>query len=201
MAQLTTPATNEAPAQETGCPRCQQPLIDPHGLGWCKACGYCRSLDEDRTKLPLAPAGPPTSVKTLRPSVQVKVPRWGIVLLAGVIVTATGSWVIGRYVPLQPLHRALWATIQAALGILVMFLGQFFGLLRIAPEEATLHFFDAIVPFRLYGLVCKRLPQMAIVLCIGSWGLTLTLSGLLLIGGLGHWLKYLPKSQESQQRR
>ena len=198
MASVSPPPANNAPAQDT-CPRCQGPLIDPRGLGWCKACGYCHSLDENRARLAAAPAAPRARPTMPRPGVLVQVPRWGIVLPVGVIVTATASWAIGRYIPFEPLHRALWATIQAALGILVMFAGQAYGLFRIAPEEATLHFVDAIVPFRLYSLVCKRLPGMAIVLCIGSWGLTLTLSGLLLIGGMGHWLKYLPKSRESQQ--
>jgi hypothetical protein len=200
MEQASPPLANAAPVPDTLCPRCQKPLVDPHGLGWCQACGYCRSLAEDRARLPLAPAAK-SRPQVPRLGEVVHIPLWGIVLLAGVALLAVGSWAAGRYLPLQPLPRAIWATVQAGVGLLVMFLGQAYGLFRIAPEEAALHFVDAVIPFRLYGLVCKRLPRMASVLCIGSWGLTLTLSGLLLIGGLAHWLKYLPKSQESQQRR
>ena len=31
-------------------------LINPESLGWCQACGYCRSLEEDRAKMPLPTA-------------------------------------------------------------------------------------------------------------------------------------------------
>lgn len=199
MEQAATPLAADVPASDTLCPRCQKPLVDPRGLGWCQGCGYCRSLDEDRSRLPLTPAAPASRTSAPRVAAAVQVPRWAIVLLAGVFSTALASWIVGRYVQLEPLHRAVWATVQAAVGLLIMFAGQACALVRIAPEEATLHFVDAIVPFRLYGLVCKRLPRMAIVLCVGSWGLALTVSGLLFIGGMSHWLNYLPKSQDAQQ--
>ncbi len=200
MEQASPTLTSTAPADATLCPRCEKALVDPSGLGWCQACGYCRSLDEDRTRLALAPAA---NTAPAGPSVMaaVQVPRWVIVLLAGVVVLAAVSWALGYYLPLNPLHRAIWATVQAAAGLLILFAGQAYALMRIAPEEASLNFTDAVIPFRLYGLVCKRLPRLGHVLCIASWGLTLTVSGLLLIGGMGHWLKYLPKSQESQKRR
>jgi len=193
MAQLTTP-----PA-EVLCPRCSKPLVDPRGLGWCQVCGYCRSLAEDRERLPLAPEPAQRAATAPQAAAAVQVPRWAIALIAGVVVNVVACWAVGRYIPLTPLHRALWTTIQMAAGLLIMFLIQLYALVRIAPEEATLHFFDALVPFRLYGLVCKRLPRLAMVLCASSWALALTLGALLFIGGLAHWLNYLPKSQDSKQ--
>jgi len=34
------------------CPRCGKPLTDAAGLGWCRACGYCRSLEEAKAPAP-----------------------------------------------------------------------------------------------------------------------------------------------------
>src|SRR5262245_55714947 len=58
----------ESPAPPPSCPRCQGKLTDPRGLGWCQACGYCRSLEEEREKVPLpktAPASRPGSSQGL----------------------------------------------------------------------------------------------------------------------------------------
>jgi hypothetical protein len=199
MRMDTAPAA--VAAIDAACPRCQKPLVDPKGLGWCQACGYCRSLDEDRARLTLQPETKTQTEVAIGGSgaAPTRFPIWVLVLLAGILVLAAGSWAAGHYLHLKPLHRALWTSAQIGGGILVMFLGQCYGLLHIAPEEASLHFHDAIIPFRLYGLVCNRLPRMAVVLCIGSWGLALTLSALIFIGGLSHLLIYLPKSRESQQ--
>src|SRR4051812_13881748 len=45
--------TPQAIASES-CPKCGKDLIDPSGLGWCKACGYCKSLADDSAKELLA---------------------------------------------------------------------------------------------------------------------------------------------------
>ena len=50
-----------------------------------------------------------------------------------------------------------------------MFAGQFLAVLRIAPEDSNLHFWDAVFPFRLYGLVLKRLPTTQTTLFLGIW--------------------------------
>jgi len=57
------------------CPRCKQPLVDPQGLGWCKACGYCRSLAETETK-GIAPPSP-LNAQPSRDGGVVLVPQFG----------------------------------------------------------------------------------------------------------------------------
>ena len=79
-----------------------------------------------------------------------------------------------------------------------MFAGQFLAVLRIAPEDSNLHFWDAVFPFRLYGLVLKRLPTTQTTLFLGIWGATAIISAALFVGGLEHWLNYLPKSQSQK---
>jgi hypothetical protein len=192
---ITRAAATDAAVEATPCPRCQQPLADPHGLGWCQACGYCRSLEEAPVPEAAVEAGEANGALPL----QALLPRWAAALLIGVIVVALGSWLISHHVALKPLTRAVWATVQIVVGVLMMASAQSYALFRIAPEEATLHAVDAVVPFRLYGMIFKRLPQLGSALCIAGWGLALTLSALLLVGGLGHWLTYLPKSQDMKQ--
>jgi hypothetical protein len=185
---------------DTQCPRCQQPLADPEGLAWCQACGYCRSLEEDRARLPLhairsMPVNPYTGTAPPEP---LSLPTWAMVMAVGVIVLATTTWLINHEITLRPLTRAVWTTTQIVVGILVMLIGQSYALIRIAPEEASLHAVDAVFPFRLYGMILKRLPTMKESVWLAGWGLTLALSAVLFVGGLSHWLNYLPKTRDAQ---
>jgi hypothetical protein len=186
----------KAPAAISACPRCAKPLTDPTGLGWCPACGYCHSLEEDRAKLNLKPAPKAKQAPVVVPGMApAQFPVWACVLIAGMIVLAVVTLLASRQFPLKPLHRAIWTTVQLGSGVLIMFVAQCYALYRIAPEDGALHFTDALVPFRLYSLVFKRLPRMAPALWLGAWGLTLILSAAICVGGLDHWLTYLPRSQ------
>ena len=198
MKQITaTPGT--ANAATVPCPRCKQPLIDPQGLGWCKACGYCRSLAEGERQ-----AGPPpeTPAKlnalTATSSAVGQTPRWIWITLLGVIFIAGATYASGHYIVLTPLQRALMATLQIGAGVILMFVGQFLGVLRIAPEDSNLGFWDAVIPFRLYNLVFKRLPAAQTTLFLGVWGIAAIVSAAVFVGGLGHWMNYLPKSQNQK---
>jgi hypothetical protein len=171
-------------------------LIDPAGLGWCKACGYCRSLAESEKQsgpAPKTPAKPNTLTAT--GSALGQTPRWFWFALIGVVLIAGATFAGARYLALSPLERALLTTVQIGAGIILMFIGQFLGLLRIAPEDSNLGFWDAVFPFRLYSLVFKRLPSTQTTFFLGVWGITAIASALIFVGGLGHWLNYIPKSQ------
>jgi hypothetical protein len=190
-----------APVDAT-CPRCKKPLADPGGLGWCQACGYCRSLEEDRARLPLdKPAAKSSAEVAPAGMMPQKSSVWAIVLFAGVVVLGVGCFAASRYFALTPLQRALWTSIQILAGVAIMITGQCYALLIIAPKDGTLHITDAIVPFRLYSLMFKHLGRACVGIWCGGWGLTIVLSALICVGGLGHWLNYLPKSKESQQFR
>jgi hypothetical protein len=189
------PVDDVAAAPDTLCPQCQKPLVDPHGLGWCQACGYCGSLGAVvSAPKPSAAAGPEDAEASSASSTG-QSPPWTLALLVGVVVLATATWAISRSVPLRPLPRATWTTVQVIAGVLVMLVGQCYGVIRVAPEEATLHAIDVIVPFRLYGMIFSRLPKLCSVLFFAAWGLTLIVTALLFVGGLQHWLTYLPKSK------
>jgi hypothetical protein len=175
------------------CPRCKEPLIDPRGLGWCKKCGYCRSLAETDAQ-PAKSAAEPTTLNATGSAIS-QTPTWVWVTLFGIAIVAGATFVGGRYLTLSPLERALLTTVQIALGIAAMIFGQFIGLMRIAPEESVLGFWDAIFPFRLYGMIFKRLPATRHTIYLGAWGLAGAVSALIFVGGLGHWFSYLPNSK------
>jgi hypothetical protein len=180
------------------CPRCKQPLIDPKGLGWCKVCGYCRSLAEgEKHTAGMSegkPAAPQNTVEATTAAVG-QMPLWIWVTLVGIATIGGSGYWVGHHLALTPFHSALLTTLSIGVGVLMMFIGQFIGVLRIAPEESTLGFFDVIVPFKLYALVMKRLPSSQLTFYLGVWGLTAIISANVFVGGLGHWLTYLPKSR------
>jgi uncharacterized Zn finger protein (UPF0148 family) len=199
MTQATIKGAPSAAA--VGCPRCQQPLVDPQGLGWCKICGYCKSLaDSEKQTATMtakveeaAPA--PQNTLTATTAAVGQMPLWIWVSIVGVGAIVGATYAASRYLHMTPLGTALFSTIQIAAAVLLMFVGQFWGLLRIAPEESTLGFWDAIIPFKLYALVLKRLPTAQFTFYFAVWGIAAIVSAAVFIGGLGHWMNYLPKSQ------
>src|SRR5439155_25857678 len=124
----TTPATAEPsvpsvepPPVASPCPRCNGPLTNPEGLGWCPKCGYCRSLEEDANKAALA--APPAA---RRPSalgfveffeVLGKLPSWLWPLLGGIVGVVVLSFAADFVLPNESLSRALWSAIQLILGL------------------------------------------------------------------------------------
>ena len=193
---LSTPATGGEPEVVT-CPRCHKPLVDPSGLGWCKSCGYCKSLEEDKSKGALAepPAkrGPPSLGGLTQTGIAVtQLPLWFWVALATTIAIPCVCFAVQRFVPMTPLRRAVWATIQLGGGLLLVFTGQLAALIRIAHEEMTLSFKDAVVPGKLYAFICHRLPATQVPLYLICWGFAFTISAFACVGGFMHWFTFLP---------
>jgi len=198
MSQLTGPVPDTT---AVACPRCQKPLFDPNGLGWCKACGYCRSLAESEAQAAQTPAAAAPTTLTATSSAIRQTATWFWVALIGMILVAGATFALTSCLTLSPLQRALLTSVQIAAGVGLMFAGQFIGLLRIAPEESTLSFKDAVFPFRLYGLIFKRLPSTRHTVYLGAWGLAAIVSATVFIGGLGHWFTYMPGHQTNQTQK
>lgn len=198
-----TDAANLTGRAANPCPKCGKPLTDAAGLGWCPACGYCRSLEETPqvAKVKVQEAEAQTAPHSMReppsePSGPFLIPIWLLCLVVGAIGIAVGSYFIGRNLAPNALPRALWTTCQIGGGVLVLLVGQFLALVRIAPFDEKLSFKDAVLPLRLYGQVIKRLPSMGFSLCTLGWGLTLIASALFFIGGLNHWFVYLKNNKD-----
>ena len=188
-----------SPAVSGGaCPRCKMPLIDPGGLGWCKSCGYCKSLADTEKKTQPDEAKSPAAMNSLTATGAAlrQSPTWAWVTLAGIVLVAGATLVLGRFLTLSPLERALLTTVQTGVAFAFILVGQFIGVMKVAPEDPTLGFWDALFPFRLYGLILKRLPATRLTLYLGVWGLAAVITANVFIGGLGHWLTYLPDSKK-----
>src|SRR5262249_14335345 len=104
--------------ETTPCPRCGKPLMNAAELGWCQACGYCRSLDDTVIRtLALAsqesaPAAHTAPAVYYAGAAVSRIPWWLIVLVIGVLAVAGLSIWRGRHLPTSGLPRALWTTIQ-----------------------------------------------------------------------------------------
>ena len=186
-------------AAATPCPKCGKALVDPTGLGWCAGCGYCKSLADVPMEAAVveavsAPAPPSMGAATV--GAIGHLPVWFWVLLVVVAQGVGLSILAGRDLPEGPnLPRAAWCTGQIAAGLLLMFFAQCWLLLQIAPEVATLSFKDAVLPFKLWPLAMKRLPKNQISLWAASFGATILLGAFIWVGGLEHWLTYVPASK------
>jgi hypothetical protein len=187
-----------APANDL-CPRCQKKIVDPGGLGWCPACGYCSSLDDERAKQLLARST--AAAPRPRASMQFmagQIPLWFWVLIGGTAVVAVVSLAVDSWLePGNTFNRALWTSVQVVLGLVIIFVVQLFALVLVATDDEKLGFKDVLVPTRLWPAVCKRLPAMAPYLWAATWALTMSISALIFIGGLPHWFSYLPNSKNA----
>ena len=188
-------------ADATACPRCQKPLIDPAGLGWCKSCGYCRSLEtEQHNKLMQTEAA--LSQGAVWAGAAGQVPWWFWVLIGGLGVLALGSLGAGLLLPEgNTFARALFTSVQMGLGVVLIFASQLFALMRVAQYDEKLSFKDAIVPSRLWTVAGKRLGELYGCLWTSVWGLGLIVFAILFIGGLQHWMTYLPGADKKNQPR
>jgi hypothetical protein len=197
---LGDPDFNPAPAEAEAesCPKCQAKLIDPSGLGWCRACGYCKSLEEDKNKVPAEttqPAAPQPSALGFREFAQMlaKLPHWVRALLAGAAVIVAINLIPACLLAADTLPRAVVATTEIVIGLLVIFVAQTWALCVLAPDDDKLHFKDAIIPGRLWGVALRKLPGTRGQVWLAGWGLTCILSAVFVVGSLTHWLNYLPK--------
>ncbi len=188
----------EAPSASSACPRCAGNLIDPNGLGWCKACGYCRSLEEERARAPLQPAAAPREASRLGLAefcgLLAKLPTWFWTLLAGIAAVLVCSLPPMLALPGESLPRCVWCTAQIVLGVLMIFAAQAWLVMLLAADDERLSFKDAILPGRVWALAFGRLPLTSRQLSLAVWGLAAILAAVFLIGGLSHWFTYLPRS-------
>jgi hypothetical protein len=182
----------------TECPRCKKPLTDPNGLGWCQACGYCRSLAECQVEPNVQAPSEPNALATTGGAIA-QMPMWFWITALGAAIIVVGTILGERYTNWTPLQRAIFCTVELVAGLGVMLIGQFIGLLRVAPGDPSISFKDAIFPFRLYGLIVKQLPSTRNAVYLGVWGLTAIITASIVVGGLGHWFTYLPNKARSYE--
>jgi hypothetical protein len=181
------------------CPNCEAKLIDPAGLGWCRKCGYCKSLEEDIARVPLHDTRTehrPPSFLGLVEFFQLlkRLPSWAWVLIGGALTLVCMNIPPSQSLPMEGIKRAAWSSTEIILGLVMIFSAQLWALFILGPHDDKLGFKDAILPGRLWVAAVQKLPATHGQVWLASWGITMILSGILLVGGLSHWLSYLPKS-------
>jgi hypothetical protein len=187
-------AKQETPEVPSTCPRCQGKLTDPNGLGWCQACGYCRSLEEDREKVPLskpALAAPRVSLFGLVECCQMltMLPRWAWVLGGGTVAVVLVAAAAGQLLPRLGLERSLWGTVAMGVGGVIMVGAQIAALVAIAPHDERLSGKDLLFPARLWALTLKRLPATRWQVWFWVWGLTLIIGARHFLDGF-RWVRF-----------
>jgi hypothetical protein len=186
----------------TPCPKCGNALIDPSGLGWCKSCGFCQSLADDNAgQLLTEEKAAPVGGVAMAGGAIFTLPLWFWASFLCVAIGIFFSIVMDRRLPEgDNLRRATWASMQLAVGYVVVFIAQWFALVTIAPEELSLSFKDAVFPLKLWGLIFVRLPKLKECLWTALLGMGLMVGSVAFIGGFSHWLNYLPKSSLAQEK-
>src|SRR5439155_9764314 len=137
----TQPTTAEV--VETPCPRCGGKLIDPAGLGWCQRCGYCRSLEEDKSRLDIprpnaaAPQGSSLGMFEFC-ALLAKVPSWVGPLICGAAAVVMINIPASQLLTPDSLPRAVWTTSVVVLGVLMILAAQFWALMTIVADDEEL---------------------------------------------------------------
>ncbi len=198
----------KAPQPAAPCPRCGGKLIDPDGLGLCQACGYCRSLEQDRDLVP-PPPEEPTAAGAPRRSLfgfvefcilLGKLPGWFWGLLAGTGVLVGLSFAADALLPHAGLARALCGTGAAVLGLGLVLAAHGSALVRLAPSDDRLGLKDLFLFLRLWVLMARRRPPLCRTLCAAVWGLTLAACGLFVVGGLAYWFRSYEPAKTADHR-
>lgn len=189
-----SPLSADAPrTPRITCPRCDTELVNPGSLGLCPSCGYCRALE--RSTEPAEEQSQPsyrTSTLGIREFWELSktLPSWFYVLLSGAAVIILVSIIAGTLLPGNSLPRALWATIQLVLGLLMAVLAHEWALLLIASQDEKIGAVDAVLLFsaRVWKLAIKMMPSSRTPICLAVLGLVTMLSAVLCVGGLTYWL-------------
>lgn len=180
------------------CPRCQGKLIDPQGMGWCRACGYCKSIEDDKG---LAAVQKPAARQPSALGVVdfffllTKIPDWVYLMILGSGGVFAASLMPGRLLAVGLLERAVWSTTQIGVGLALIFVAQLMLLFALAPLDEKLSFKDAVLPFRLWGLAFQRGGRFKVPFWLATWGVSAIVAAVFVVGGLDYWERYLPRSQ------
>jgi hypothetical protein len=118
-------------------------------------------------------------------------PRWGYLVLGGILLIVGGSVAADHLLPPDSRDRAVWGTVQFLFGLAGWFGAEMWAMSFLTRERDRgdpLGLKDLVLPDRLWGQTFRRLPETSNQICAGFWSLCLLLTGAFVVGGLTYWL-------------
>jgi hypothetical protein len=121
-------------------------------------------------------------------------PGWSRVLLVGVIGAIVVSFVNDWMFPAESEGRAYWSLVQLAVGGMALLAGQLWAVLMSASGDERVGLLEMLgLSLRLWGRTVQRLPLTRWPVWLCSWGLSLAVGALILVGDPTTWLNVSPR--------
>jgi hypothetical protein len=183
------------------CPRCLTVLTDPHGIGLCPRCGYCRSLEVEGVAV-LAAMGKHQRwepvPRGLRHALRVAPAAMLALCVAFGAVVPLAFLADRRFLP-GSRERALWSAANLLCGLLLLLAGQAWAVAVLKRIKERVSWSDLLSPFHLWGLALRRLPTTAWPVGLGGSGMLTVLAAVLWVGGLSYWFSLYPAPEEDSR--
>lgn len=168
----------------SGCPQCGSK--ESWGVSpWCPTCFYHPKMGSvvehaPPTEQQAAPSTADTYLGMLQ-----AVPNWARILYAGVIAIFVTTLTAAVALPADGPYRLIWTVVQAVVGVVAVGVAQVTVFLSTVPNSDRYGPFDVVLkPCEIWKSTIRDLPADAWRLWQVAWGLTATMSSLVLIGGI-----------------
>jgi hypothetical protein len=110
------------------------------------------------------------------------IPEWVAVLGCGLFIIAVGSFMAGSNLSDSPGVRFIWCALQAAAGVLTLFVGHILAFLTIVPRGLRLRKWTMLfLPNLLVSTLYYRLPLAPMPFWLLGWGLALEVGALVIV--------------------
>ena len=188
--QPTAPAPANVATATDACPRCSGHMLDATGIVWCPGCGYCPMLEKPAERAgPAAPRAPSKLGAAEFFKVVASTPDWLGRLLVGVFAAVAVS-LVAHLLLIETAHdRAVWGLWQFAAGLVLVVGAHVLALRQIPLGEIRACSRSNGTLTGLWRATFDRLPATRWPVNLLSWGVSLVVCSVLIVGGLGWWIE------------
>jgi hypothetical protein len=195
-----TTTSGEAKPERQPCPQCGS--TEPWGISsWCPNCFYHPRLGLPIT--PVAPAGSGQAGLEHGPraesymTVLKSLPLWTHVLWVGVMAVFVMSVYVSLTLPKFGPSRAVWTILQTVIGLIAAGTAHVLVFFYAIPNTDKYGPFDIFLkPLDFWRYAIRKMPAKAWRLWLFVWGLTASISALVLIGGVRYSAVFDTKSKK-----
>jgi hypothetical protein len=162
------------------------------GWSWCHGCGHRVAGREDpvATQTPMPSGARPrtlTGESELALAARL-IPSWVWVLFGGLVVIAAVTCAADMLLPYPSRERAIWSTAQFFLGLAAFLIAGIAVSGHLGMQREHFGLADLFMPDRLWPRALKRLPHTRWHVCAAVWSLSVSLCGVIWVGGWTWWL-------------